>query len=101
MSMVFYQCGSRSSETVCVRAPTSRLGGRTLGYWKYNREQEAATGAAALVPRQWSPLPTSKIIITVFDNSKGIYTTKHNSSTIGVSDMEIKKNIIRDREPKR
>ena len=32
-------------------------GGGTLGYWQCDREQEAAAGAAALVPRQWSPPP--------------------------------------------
>ena len=32
-------------------------GGGTLGFWQYDRRQEAAAGAAALVPRQWSPPP--------------------------------------------
>ena len=57
MSMVFYHWGSRSSETAYVRAPAGRLGGRTLGYWQCDRGREAAAGAAALVPRQWSLPP--------------------------------------------
>ena len=30
-----------------------------FGYWQYGRKREAADNAAALVPRQWSPFPTS------------------------------------------
>ena len=36
--------------------PVDWVGG-TLGYWQYDRKRETAAGAAALVPRQWSPPP--------------------------------------------
>ena len=57
LSMVCYHWGSRSPETACVGAPTSRLGGGVPGFWQYDRRREAAAGAAALVSRQWSPPP--------------------------------------------
>ena len=69
MSMVFYHWGSRSSETACVRAPASGLGGGRLGYRQYDREREAVAGAAALVPRQSGPPPptSQRIIASQFE----------------------------------
>ena len=55
MSMLYYQWGSRSSETACVSAPAGRLGGGAPGFWQYDRRRKAAAGAAALVSRQWNP----------------------------------------------
>ena len=55
MSMICSHWGSRSSVIAHVRAPASWLGGRALGFWRYDRRQEAAAGAAALMSRPWSP----------------------------------------------
>ena len=56
LSKVCYHWGSRLTETTHGRTPASRLGGGTLGFWQCDRRRQAAAGAVALVPRQWSPL---------------------------------------------
>ena len=38
-------------------------GGGTLVYWNHDRNQNAAAGAAVLVPCHWIPPPTSQRII--------------------------------------
>ena len=57
MSMACYLWGSRSAESAYVRAPASPLRGWVPGFWQYDRRREAAAGAAAFVPRHWSPPP--------------------------------------------
>ena len=57
MSMLYYQWGSRSSETACVNAPASRLGGgnsRVLASWLETRRSNRCRGSSA-VPVE--PLP--------------------------------------------
>ena len=60
MIMVYSRRGSRSSETVFVRAPANRLGGRAPGYWQYDGQRKSAAGVAGLVPRKLTPPPTSQ-----------------------------------------
>ena len=57
MSMVYYHWGSRRPRLRVLEPRPVDWGRETLGNWQCDREREAAAGATALVPRQWSPPP--------------------------------------------